>query len=73
MFYLLCIQIQKDLADTAQGVEKLYRGTSRQRETVGKIMESIVLLQYPSGTEIITFDQLLEWELWPIFIKIFSE
>ena len=65
--------MQKDLAGTAQGVERLYRGTSRQRETVGKIMESIVVLQYPSGTEIITFDQLLEWDLWPIFIKIFGE
>ena len=36
-------------------------------------MESIVVLKYPLGTETITFDQLLEWELWPCFIKIFSE
>jgi hypothetical protein len=62
----------KKLADTAQGVEKLYNGTSKQRETVGKIMEKILVLQYPIGVESISLDQLLEWELWPSFIKIFS-
>ena len=54
-------------------MERLYRGTVKQRETVGKIMESIVLLKYPLETESITFNDLLEWELWPSFIKIFSE
>lgn len=63
----------KKLADTAQGVERLYNGTSKQRETVGKIMEKILVLQYPIGVETITLDQLLEWELWPCFIKIFSK
>lgn len=63
----------KKLADTAEGVERLYNGTSKQRETVGKIMEKILVLQYPIGVETITLDQLLDWELWPCFIKIFSK
>lgn len=36
-------------------------------------MEKILVLQYPIGVETITLDQLLEWELWPCFIKIFSK
>ena len=36
-------------------------------------MESIVVVQYPLGTETVTLDQLLDWELWPSYIKIFSE
>ena len=63
----------KNLTDTAQGVEQLYRGTSRQRETVGKIMEKILILQYPLEVKTITLDQLLEWEMWPCFVKIFGK
>ena len=63
----------KKLTDIAQGIEKLYRGTSKQRENVGKIIEKVLVLQYPIGVEAITFDQLLEWELWPCFLKIFSK
>ena len=65
--------IGQDLTDKGLSVERLYRGTSKQREAVGKIMETIVMFQYPLEAESITFDDLLEWELWPSFIKIFSE
>lgn len=69
----MTIKILKKLTDTAQGVEKLYRGTSKQRDTVGNIMENILVAQYPIETQSITFDQLLEWEMWPCFIKIYSK
>lgn len=59
--------------DRALYVEKLYDHTTRQRSTVGSIMEVIMIEQYPVGTKFITFDQILEWNLWPDFIKIFRK
>lgn len=59
--------------DRALYMEKLYDRTTRQRSTVGSIMEVIMIEQYPVGTQFITFDQILEWNLWPDFIKIFRK
>ena len=58
--------------DKSLCLKRLYDQTSRQRSIVGKIMEALIIEQYPLGTEAIIFDQLLEWSLWPVFITIFS-
>ena len=39
---------------------------------MGKILDAILAKQYPN-TDGISFEQLLEWDLWPSFIVVFSK
>jgi hypothetical protein len=62
------------MKDTAASVSRLYSsGASRKKkEAVGKILEAILIKQYPT-VDGISFNQLMEWDLWPSFIIVFSK
>ncbi len=67
----ICPQTMKD---TAASVSKLYSSSAsrKKKEAVGKILDAILAKQYPN-TYGISFEQLLEWDLWPSFIVVFSK
>ena len=62
------------MKDTAASVSRLYSSSAsrKKREAVGKILEAILTKQYPMANSI-SFNQLLEWDLWPSFIVVFSK
>ena len=62
------------MKDTAVSVSRLYSSSAsrKKREAVGKILEAILTKQYPTANSI-SFNQLLEWDLWPSFIVVFSK
>lgn len=62
------------MKDTAASVSRLYSSSAsrKKREAVGKILEAILTKQYPMANGI-SFNQLLEWDLWPSFIVVFSK
>jgi hypothetical protein len=45
---------------------------THELERIGKLLGSILEKQYPSANDIesVTFDDLLGWHMWPIFITI---
>jgi hypothetical protein len=46
-----------------------------ESEWVGKLLGRILEKQYPhaNDTKSISFDDLLSWHMWPIFITIFGK
>ena len=62
------------MKDTAASVSRLYSSNAsrKKKEAVGKILDAILTKQYPKADGI-SFDQLLEWDLWPSFIVVFSK
>lgn len=47
--------------------------TSSQKENVGKIIDSILRRRYPGEVRDILFEELLDWDMWQTFIKIYSK
>ena len=47
--------------------------SSSQRDNVAKIIERILDQHYPAHSYSITFDDLLNWDMWHIFLKIYSK
>ena len=47
---------------------------THESERVGKLLGRILVKQYPNArdTEGVSFDDLLGWHMWPIFITIFG-
>ena len=45
-----------------------------ESERVGKLLGRILEKQYPNARDIegVSFDDLLDWHMWPIFITIFG-
>lgn len=54
-------------------MQKLYDSLSKQRETVGRILERILQKEFSPDTMLITLDQLLDWDLWPSYISVYSK
>ena len=36
-------------------------------------MGTLIRKQYPDGANSVTFDELLQWDLWPSIIKVHSK
>ena len=54
-------------------VTKLYNSSSSQKkEVVGKILETLLIKQYPRNISI-SLEELLKWDLWPTLIVVFSK
>lgn len=69
MSKLFYIQSTKE---TASSVDLLCN--SSQKEAVGKIFDRILTMQYEDPeTKVISLDDLLQWDLWPNYIRIFSK
>lgn len=58
------------MKDAASSVTLLWN--SSQKEAVGKIFDRILIRQYPK-TDYISLDDLLNWDLWPNYIIIYSK
>ena len=43
------------------------------KKRVGELMGTLIRKQYPNGANGVTFDELLHWDLWPSFIKLYSK
>lgn len=56
---------------TTDAVDKLMRNIFN-KSRIGELMCFLLRKQYPSGAKAVTFDELLQWELWPNFIKIYG-
>jgi hypothetical protein len=48
---------------------------THESERIGRLLGSILEKQYPKATDIkgVSFDDLLGWHMWPIFITIFGK
>ena len=65
--YFFCVQPQY----SGNEIERLANVDSKR---VGSLLGRILVKQYPKAEYIqaVTFDDLLEWYMWPIFITIFG-
>ena len=64
----VCDQSKRDAAAT---VNDLMLTVDKKR--VGELMGTLIRKQYPSGADGVTFDELLQWDLWPSIIKVYSK
>ena len=57
------------------GNREFERLASHESERVGQLLGHILERQYPNAGDIksISFSDLLEWHMWPIFITIFGK
>ena len=64
---------------------ELYKSKSKQRWRVGQVLNKVLQKRYPKelidriqslesdGSNILTFDELMEWDLWPLYLTVYSE
>ena len=65
---------------------ELYKSKSKQqRWRVGQVLNKVLQKRYPKelidqiqslksdGSNILTFDELMEWDLWPCYLAVYSE
>ena len=48
----------------------------KESERIGKLTSRILIKKYPniaSNSFVVSFDDLMDWEFWPCFIKIFCK
>lgn len=48
----------------------------KESERIGKLISRILITKYPKITRNsvrVSFDDLMDWEFWPCFIKIFCK
>ena len=64
----VCDQSKRDAAAT---VNDLMLTVDKKR--VGELMGTLIRKQYPNGADGVTFDELLQWDLWPSIIKVYSK
>ena len=43
------------------------------KKRVGELLGTLIRKQYPDGANSVTFDELLQWDLWPSIIKVHSK
>lgn len=58
----------KQSKDTAANVNKLWSNTSNKKR-VGRLLGTLL---HNHGTDSVSFDDLLKWDLWPCFISIYG-
>ena len=64
--------MSRNSKDAAHSVERLYYENTRNKQRIGKLLGELLQKKYHDGTKAISFDELLIWELWPSFIKIYG-
>ena len=64
---------------------ELYKNRSKQRGRVGEVLSKVLQKRYPKevidriqnlesdGSDILTFDELVDWDLWPCYLTVYSE
>ena len=64
---------------------ELYNSRNKQRGRVGEVLNKVLQKRYPKevidriqnlesdGSDILTFDELMEWDLWPCYLTVYSE
>jgi hypothetical protein len=63
---------------------ELYKSRSKQRWRVGEVLNKVLQKRYPKeiiqslethgdGSDILTFDELMKWDLWPCYLTVYSE
>ena len=57
--------------EAVSSAEKLYMSKG-DRERRGQLLGRVLLMQYPEGIKSISFEELLNWVLWPTFIRIYG-
>jgi len=61
--------VQKDSKDTVASVDRLYAKAKNKRR-VGDMLGTLLRKH---GTDSVSFDDLLNWDLWPSFISIYGK
>ena len=68
-----------------EAVVELYKNRSKQRGRVGEVLNKVLQKRYPKelidriqnlesdGSDVLTFDELLKWDLWPCYLTVYSE
>ena len=65
-----------------EAVVELYRNRSKQRGRVGEVLNKVLQKHYPKelidqiesgGSYILTFEEVMEWDLWPCYLTVYSE
>ena len=41
--------------------------------TVGNLLSGLIRKKYRNGAAAVNFDELLQWDLWPCFIKFYGK
>ena len=64
---------------------ELYKNRSKQRGRVGEVLDKVLQKHYPKeiinkiqnlesdGSEILNLDELMDWDLWPCYLTVYSE
>lgn len=64
---------------------ELYKSKSKQRGRVGEVLNKVLQKRYPKelidriqslesdGSDVLPFDELMEWDLWPCYLTVYSE
>lgn len=71
MHLIFALLLQQGVKETAAVVDNLRRNIP-DKKRVGELLSSLISKKYPRGAEAVTFDELLQWDLWPSFIKIYG-
>ena len=78
--FFMCIKTSK-----GEAMVELYKSRSKQRGRVGEVLNKLLKKRYPEemidrvqnlesdGSDILTFDELIEWDLWPCYLTVYSE
>lgn len=53
-------------------VVELYKKSSKLRWRVGDILDKVIQKRYPDGSDVVSVDELMEWELWPTYLTVYS-
>ena len=61
------------LFQSTKNIERLISSSTLQKRNVGKIFNKILAERYPPNMESISLDELLDWDMWKMFIKIYSK
>ena len=46
---------------------------SFSKRQVGELLSALIQTKYPNGASVVDFDELLQWDLWPSFIKFYGK
>ena len=64
---------------------ELYKNRSKQRGRVGEVLNKVLRKRYPKemidriqafesdGNDILTLDELMDWDLWPCYLTVYSK
>ena len=59
------------MKETADTVDSIMLSTNKRQ--VGELLSGLIQTKYPNGASVVDFDELLQWDLWPSFIKFYGK